>query len=134
MLTVETYLKESPGRGIGLFAKNAIPKGTIYWIRNEEFDRVFSDKTISEYDRLTSDFIITYGFLETNGNWYLCSDNAKYSNHLSRSNTTIIFNSSGLVQSHVASKLIHPDEEIFCDYSEICLACKNGLNFVETNI
>ncbi len=49
MLLVETYLAESPGMGLGLFAKNFIKEGTLIWEFVEGFDiEVHAD----EYERL----------------------------------------------------------------------------------
>ena len=31
MLLVETYIAESPGKGMGLFSENFIPKDTVIW-------------------------------------------------------------------------------------------------------
>ena len=129
MLVIESYMDISPGMGIGLFAKANILKGTKYWIRNEVFDKLISKKQYESLDKLAADFTEIHGFLEVTQNWYLCCDNASFTNHSNFPNTKYYFDRDGLVKYGVASKNIISGEEIFCDYTKICLTCKNGLNF-----
>jgi SET domain-containing protein len=129
MITVDTYLESSNGKGIGLFAKNIIPKGTIWWIRNENFDRVISEQELATYDDFLILFVTMYGCLEPTGNWYLCVDNSRFTNHSNTPNSSNNFNELGETISCIANKDIAPGEEILCDYREICLSCKNDLGF-----
>jgi SET domain-containing protein len=129
MLIVETYLAESSGKGIGLFAKNIIPKGTIWWIRNENFDKLINQEKLNSYDDLAIAFITNYGFLEPTQNWYLCIDNARFSNHSDVPNSINNLNTSGEIISCSAIKDIPADEEILCNYRETCLTCLNNLGF-----
>jgi hypothetical protein len=46
MLVVETYLNESKGKGVGIFAKKPILKGDIWWVRNENFDKLITPENI----------------------------------------------------------------------------------------
>jgi SET domain-containing protein len=133
MLLVETYISISSGKGIGLFAKDKIPKGTKYWVRNETFDKVISQTQLNTFNKLASNYIKTYGFQEINFNWYLCGDNARFSNHSIVPNSQNHFDVNGFLQYHSASDEIKPGEEIFCDYREICLTCSNGIEFNEKN-
>lgn len=129
MLLVETFLNTSPGKGVGLFAKFDIPKNTKYWVRNERFDKVISVTELKDYPLIASDYITKYGFLEKSNNWYLCGDNARFSNHSSSPNTLHLFNQEGLLQYCIALCDIHTGDEITCNYVEICLTCKNGVDF-----
>lgn len=129
MLLVGTYLDFSPGKGIGLFANETIPKGTSYWLRNELFDRVFTEKELGMLERSAVDFIMKYGFKEASGNWYLCNDHARFSNHSPTPNSKSIYDSTGIVKYNIAVDEIKIREEIFCDYTEICAASKEGLEF-----
>ncbi len=129
MLLVQTYVDFSPNKGIGLFAKENILEGTKYWIRNEIFDNVISPQQLVLLEEIAVSYIKEHGFLEITGNWYLCCDNARFSNHSENPNSKDYFDSKGLVEFTLASKDILTGEEILCNYKEICLECKNNLNF-----
>ncbi len=129
MLLVETYINISPGIGIGLFAKVKIAKETKYWIRNELFDKVISQVQLQSLEKIASDYFMKYGFFEKSGNWYLCGDHARFSNHSKSPNTRNHFNENGLLQYCTTSKIINANEEILIDYTEICLTCRDGVNF-----
>lgn len=129
MLIIETYLDFIEGKGIGVFSKGFIPKGTKYWIRNEVFDKIIPKDEFATLDKLASDHIKQYGALETSGNWYLCSDNSKFTNHSNFPNTQNHFDSVGIVIFSTTLKDIKVGEEILCDYTKTCLTCSNGVNF-----
>ena len=44
MLVVKTKIKNSPIHGIGLFAEEFIPKGTLVWKLNKKFDLIYTKK------------------------------------------------------------------------------------------
>lgn len=129
MLLIETYLKYSTGKGIGLFARNDIKAGSTYWIREENFDRVFDILDIKSLNKYAIEFIKKYGFQEINDNWYLCYDNDRYCNHDDFPNTTNHFDNNGLLISCTAKITIRANQEILCDYREICKTCYKGVNF-----
>jgi len=129
MLIVNTYLDMSEGKGVGLFAKELIPKGKIWWIRNEQFDKVIMESELASYAQLAANFIMTYGFHEPAGNWYLCIDNARFSNHSYIPNTFNKLNAKGELVFCTATKDIFPGEEILCNYKDICIASQIDLGF-----
>ena len=112
------YTKESPIHGIGLFAKEFIPKGTVWW--RGEFGKTVITITEPQYNTLQStqsamlDEIhkFCYYDLRVDGLIYIC-DNARYINHSANPNC-----------KHTLAKLIsittrdiEKDEELFEDYS-----------------
>lgn len=129
MLIVDTYLKPSEGKGIGLFAKTDISKGMTWWIRNELFDKVITLAEIDTMNVLAASFIKTYGFLEPAGNWYLCIDNARFSNHSDSANTYNHITKNGKLVYCTATIDIKAGEEILCNYRELCLTCVSGVGF-----
>lgn len=131
MLIVETYIDFSEGKGIGLFSNVKIEKGSIYWVRNEIFDKIISQANLDSLNPLASDYIKTFGVLETFENWYLCCDNARFTNHSKNPNTLNHFDKNGLMQYCTVLKNIEVGEEILCDYTKTCLTCINGVNFKE---
>jgi SET domain-containing protein len=101
MLLIETYIAESPGKGMGLFSKKFIPKGTVIWQFVEGFDiKVHQDK----YKTLTDvqkKFIDTY-FWKEGEYLYSSCDNS---------------NSIGFGENKmIAARDIFPDEEILVNY------------------
>jgi SET domain-containing protein len=132
MLLVETYIAHSPGKGIGLFSRVAIQKGTIYWVRNEIFDKIISPEQINTFTELAANYIFMHGFKEISGNWYLCSDNARFSNHSKNPNSLNHFDLAGLIEYSYAAKDIASNEEILCDYTNTCQTCINGVPFDDT--
>jgi SET domain-containing protein len=110
MLLVETYIAESPGKGMGLFSKHLIPKGTVIWQFVEGFDiKVHQDK----YETLTSvqkNFIDTYFWKEGNYLYSSC-DNSNFQNHSNNPNSI----GSG-ENKMIAARDIFPNEEILVNY------------------
>jgi len=131
MLLVDTYVDFALGKGLGLFAKAPIPADTIYWTRNENFDRIIPASQLKLLPRVSSDFFMNFGFLEVNGNWYLCTDHARFSNHAESPNTKNHFGPNGLLVQCTSLKFIEEGEEILINYREICQTCKDGVGFVE---
>lgn len=129
MLLVETYIAPVAGKGFGLFAKTAIPKETTYWLRNEAFDRLFTPELLDALPSNVAAYIQKHGFQEVNGNWYLCGDNARFTNHSLEPNFINHFDGSGLVDYCYTDRDIAADEEILCNYFDTCQSCANGLPF-----
>ena len=134
MLLVETYIDFSPGKGFGLFTKTDLSTGLMYWIRDEVFDKVLTQTQIYLLKKIASDYFTKYGFLEISGNWYLCGDNARFSNHSASPNTQNHFNQFGLLHSCTIYNDIKSGDEILINYTEICQTCKNGIAFPESLI
>lgn len=129
MLLIETYLDTSPGKGLGLFSKHDIAEGTIYWERNEIFDKIIAPLDLCSLNDLARAYIMHYACLEKNNNWYLCGDNARFSNHSKDPNSKNEFGEDGLIRYHIVSRGIKAGEEIFCDYTELCQTCISGVSF-----
>lgn len=129
MLLIDTFLKKTEYNGIGLHSAENILKGTIYWVRNESFDRVYTEIEIKSFPEIVGRFIKMYGFQEINDNWYLCNDNDRFTNHSSQPNAEAIFGSSGLLEYFKVIRNIDVGEEILIDYSKICKSCSDELKF-----
>jgi hypothetical protein len=132
MLLIETYLKNTKSKGLGLFSTKFIPKGTIWWIRNENFDVIISAKDFELHSTIQQNFIRTYGSLEPNGNWYICTDESKFVNHSDRVQSKSIFDNNGLLISCSFLNDILPDEEIVYDYRVCCCSSKLDLGFINS--
>jgi hypothetical protein len=112
MNLVETYVDKSEIAGLGLFAKQFIPKGTFIWrlsfpdlfISKEEYNKLNLSKVEKEYMDTYSSF--EKGFVT------IYADNAKYSNHSNKANTVTFDN------MQVALYDINIGEEITSNYHE----------------
>ena len=122
MLKVKTYLKEIEGKGIGLFADQFIPEGTIVSVF-EYPDIVIPLNKYLALDERSREFIYYYGWLEE-GNVYISTDNDRFVNH---SNNPNIIDKE---EKAIALRDIFKDEEITCNYYELCDWVKvEGLGF-----
>lgn len=96
--------------GYGVVATKFIPKGTITWAL-DELDREFTPKQFDAMDDLYKNILDTYTFRNSDGNYVLCWDNARFVNHS--------FNSNCLTTAYdfeIAIRDIHPGEQLTDDY------------------
>lgn len=109
MLLVETYLAESPGMGLGLFAKKFIKEGTLIWGFVEGFD---TEVHVDEYKNLNDiqkAFVDKYFWKE--GEYYYAScDYSNFQNHSYNPNSVVIG------EKMIAARDIQVDEEILVNY------------------
>jgi uncharacterized protein len=113
MLRVRTYLTASPIEGIGLFAVEPIPRGTLVWKLDERFDRSYDLRDIAADDRLLRDMLARYGYRTSEVPVVtLCGDDARFMNHSPTANTDEIG------EMTIATADIAAGEEITCDYAK----------------
>jgi hypothetical protein len=85
MLLVRTYLAPSSIDGIGLFAGEDIPKGTITWEFYPEVDIVLEEFC---FTRVQFEFVTKYAFQDKQlGKWILSADDDRFTNHSDDPNT-----------------------------------------------
>jgi uncharacterized protein len=119
MMLVKTQLSLSGIHGIGLFAGEFIPKGTIVWKYSPDVDRVFTEQDLHGMNKSKKEFLETYCFKYC-GKYYLCVDDARFMNHSTNPNCTdvgvdeIKENDLGYTMAKVD---IQAGEELTCDYS-----------------
>jgi uncharacterized protein len=115
MNLVKTYLDKSSIHGIGLFANQFIPKGTLIW----EFgglDKCYNQETfgifLDQLNKIEKEYFMKYSSFK-NGKviWY--SDDNKYSNHSDEANTY------STPSKQFAKQDISVGEEITTNYFEI---------------
>ncbi len=81
MMLVPTYLDKSPIHGIGIFARDFIPKGTRVWQFTPDFDQVFSEEALAALPEVQREPILFYGYIEPGiEGTVLCCDNARHFN------------------------------------------------------
>jgi len=93
MLTVNTYLAPSTVHGIGLFAAEPIPAGTVVWRFNRHIDKCFSRKTFlaicQGVDQCSLRHLLNSSY-RRGGRYYYLTDNARFINH-SADHDNIVF-------------------------------------------
>ncbi len=105
------YVNESIG--LGVFAKELIPRGTITWA----FDRLDQVLTPAQFDALPAvqqAAIDKYVFSDTAGNHLLCWDAARFVNHSCAATCRNVG-----ARFDIAVRDILPGEQITADYAEL---------------
>ena len=115
MLTIEVYIKESEGKGLGVFSKNFIPKGTIIWQFVEGFDIKIHMNELIKLNDIQKKFVDKY-FWREKDYYYSSCDHSIFQNHSSNSNS--IPDKNG---DMVAKCDINIDEEIVVNYNDFDL-------------
>lgn len=87
MLVVKTKIGQSKIEGIGLFADQFIPKGTITWKFDPKFDIYFDPKEVEKMSEPQKDLIIHFAYLSKKSSKYVYSiDNTRFTNHSTNPN------------------------------------------------
>jgi SET domain-containing protein len=117
MLLVKTKLNASSIHGIGLFADEFIPKGTVIWkfsscidlrLRPEQFECLTASSRAQ---------IQRYSYREIHSGLYvLCGDDARFLNHSANPNCLDFYHNEEQ-DITVACRDINPGEELTCDYA-----------------
>jgi SET domain-containing protein len=111
MLLVPHYIKASPLHGIGLYAAEAIEKGTPVWRYQELFDQLVPEAILPALPKTAYDFLMKYSYPSPEKPGYLLLevDNGRFMNHSDDPNC----------ENGVAIRDIARDEEITCDYAKL---------------
>jgi uncharacterized protein len=118
MLTVKASAKASPINGIGLFADEKIPKGTITWKFDSQFDIVFDPKDVAAMSKYKQDMINTYAYLSKESGKYVYSiDDSRFTNHSSKDPSVGTVALTGEVETcGIALRDIEIGEELTINY------------------
>lgn len=112
MIIVPTYLEKSAIHGLGVFSREFIPKGAKVWEYHPQFDLTFSE---AEFERfppsVQAELEVHLYQPEQGGLLYYESTMGKYMNH--NRDPNVDFSDVGVGW---ATRDIHPDEELTCDY------------------
>jgi SET domain-containing protein len=117
MLLVKTKIGQSRIHGIGLFAAEPIPRGTIIWRFDERVDLRLAARDIDELSPACQEQIRKYTYKEKHtGMYVLCGDDARFFNHLQGPNCIDVFNGKD-EDLTIAATDIAEGEELTCDYA-----------------
>lgn len=129
MLKVKTKIGQSKIEGIGLFADQFIPKGTVTWKFDPKFDICFDLSEIKIMSELQKDLIIHFAYLSKRSGKYVYSiDNTRFTNHSINPNIAEDENlSEGDAEiCTVATRDIQMGEEMTIDYRAIDAVDETG--------
>ena len=112
MLVIKTYLAASKINGLGVFAEDRIPTGSLVWEFTPGFDL---ELRIGQLPELAHAYVRHYGNRVEPDVYLLCSDNARFMNHSDDANI-----SAGDARNF-ALRDIAAGEEITCNYAEFDL-------------
>ncbi len=109
MMTVRTRLGISAIHGIGVFAVEPIPRGTVTW-RLSEWDQQLTEAELARMDPAARDGIRHHTYVQ-DGRHVLCFDHGRFMNHSDDPNTD-----AASPEVNHARRDIAAGEELTCDY------------------
>lgn len=118
MLMVKTRLDLSPIHGIGLFADQFIPKGTVTWRFMPGLDLVVARDTLLQLSEAARIQFLNYCYVDKfSKNFILCFDDERFINHSDEPNIGQNLVDSEFDGIEVALRDIAKGEEMLVDYS-----------------
>lgn len=112
VLQVPTYKDKSGIHGIGLFTKEAIPRGTLVWRFTEGVDLELTQEQLDQLTPVERAHIQHYCyFCRESMRYVLCADDARFFNHSMTPNCMSLDDGTT-----VAAHDIAPKEELTDDY------------------
>lgn len=116
MVLVKIRVGISNVHGIGVFADQSIPKGTMTWRYEPWFDISYSEKDLQKMSRPAKKQVLWYAYLnKKTGRYVLCSDDYRFINH---SENKARINIESTPDKDIAARDIKPGEELLCDYDK----------------
>ena len=117
MLLIKATVKQSSIHGLGLFADEAIPKGTRIWEFSPGLDAEIDPAHFEKLSQRGKDFILFYGFLSRkSGNYHLSYDNVRFINHAEQGNVTVDASVDDIEYPLIAARDIQAGEELTQNY------------------
>lgn len=114
MLRIKTTIKPSGIHGIGLFADQFIPEGTVTWSYDPEIDPSYTPETIAGLPEPMQSFMNFYCYFDTaRGKYVLPADHLRFINHTEDATRV---NIQSTPDQDIALRDIQPGEELLCDY------------------
>jgi hypothetical protein len=118
MLLVRTRVRPSAIHGLGLFAVEALPRGTPVWRFERGFDQEFTPEQFAAFPPVVQQHIRWFAYFRPeDGRAVLSGDHASFMNHSDTPNTGVWPDSPWPVTT-VALRDIASGEELTCNYRE----------------
>lgn len=114
MILIKTKIGPSNIHGIGLFADQFIPKGTVTWKYHAKFDTGFTQDEVEQMSEPARKIFLWYAYYDFSQSKYiLCFDDQRFINH-----SKVNYNIESTPEMDIAARDIQPGEEILCDYTK----------------
>ena len=113
MLMVKTKIMPSQLHGIGLFADEDIPKGSVIWQFNPKIDLVLSKEEVEALPPAARHQMMHYGFSTGNGKIVLVCDDNRFINWSDHPN---VMDQDDIESPSLAARDIAKGEELTSDY------------------
>ncbi len=114
MLIIKTEIKESQGKGVGVFSLENKSKGEIVWIEHPLFYKIIPYYEFDRLPEVQKEFIKKYATEYTEEcMYYLDLDNTRFINH---SNDAVIEWNNSEPQIAILLKDLKIGDEITCNY------------------
>ena len=116
MLLISTYVAPSPIDGLGVFACEPVPCGSLIWSLNPKFDIFVTEGEIGSLPPHMEIFMDRYGYPHPKrpGCHVLEADNGRFMNHSLTPNTDFRVFERGYALADIAK-----GDEITCNYHEL---------------
>ena len=120
-------IKISTIDGVGVFADQRIPKGTVTWKFTPKFDLTFDVEEIERMTEMQKLLVKKFAFFSKKSKKYIYSiDNSRFANHSKNNNIDFIY-SEGEPEGHsVSNKDIEVGEEMTINYQTLDGVDENG--------
>jgi len=105
----------SPEIGYGVFAREAIPRGTVVWVLCR-LDMIFSTAEVAAFPPAYAPVFDRYAYIDAAGRHILCWDSARYINHSCDPAMLGVGD-----QVEIAVRDIAAGEELTCEYANLNL-------------
>lgn len=99
--------------GYGVFAKVAIPRGTLTWVK-DQLDREFSPEALLAFDVANREILDRYSYRNSKGHYVFCWDHTRFMNHSAEPNC--LLTPYGF---EIAVRDIAENEELTNDYGSL---------------
>lgn len=117
MLTILASAKPSPIHGVGLFADEFIPKGTVTWRFDPTWDIVFPKDDVEKLPEHQKRLVKFFAYFSSKRQAYIYSiDDSRFLNHSAHSNNDISPIPNEVELCNVSNRDIQIGEELTVDY------------------
>ncbi len=130
MLMVKTKIKESGTHGIGLFADQFIPKGTVTWRFMPTLDLIVSEDVLLQLSEPARKQFLNYCYVDKfTKHFILCFDDERFINHSAENFNIIQIRSDNEIEGlEIAARDIEEGEELLCNYADFDFDAERKLN------
>ncbi len=117
MLLIKVIVQPSSRDGLGVFAAEKIPKGTMIWQYDPRFDISYTQAEVDDLPEVQREFIDHYAYLSKKlGKYVLPVDDTRFTNHSAEPNIDILYTPGDAEVHSVANRDIRAGEELCTDY------------------